>query len=161
MIRIIVFVFLILSISVHAQVAAKEKKNHFHGTLSPGYLYQGTHNLACLAGIAFFNNKTHSYVGLAGGALLFGLNKITYLAPMLNLEGFYKLKTKNKRTFGPLCKIGLTHYRIAGKTDNILSADIGFKVFKISIIGGYNFNLDTREIASITNYRIGFGIQFP
>lgn len=157
--KIIAFIFLILMQISFGQIISKEKKNFFHVTSSPYYIYQGTHNFNYLLGLHSMNKKTHSYVDFAGGILLFRLNKITYLAPTINLEGFYRLKTK--RTFGPVCKISLTHYKVLRKVDNALSVDIGFKIFKVSIFGGYNFNLDSKDIMALTNYRIGIGIHRP
>lgn len=137
-------------------------KIYYHPILSPNYIYQGISNFTFTFGMRYLKNKPHSPIfGLSGGIAFFKVKKITYLAPTLNFEFFYRLKTKNYKRFGPFCKVDFTPYKILGKIDNILSADLGFKLFNISLFGGYNFHLDNKDFNKITNYRIGIGLQLP
>lgn len=133
-------------------------RTYFHPIQTSSYLYQGTNNFHYSFGMGYFRLKTLSRIGLSGGFVLFSSKKITYLSPTLIIDGFYRLKSKNKKYFGPFCKIGFSHYKILGETDNIISTDLGFKIFNISIFGGYNFNLDSRDLTGITKYRLGIGI---
>lgn len=138
-----------------------ERKTNYHGIISVDYIYQGTNNFAYTLGGKIYNNKTFTYLGIYGGAVLFYNKKTAYLTPNINLEAFYRLKPTSKKLFGPFCKIGFSSYKILGLKDNIISSDLGFRFKYIAIFGGYNFNLDKRDLTKITNYRIGVSLKMP
>ena len=114
------------------------------------YVKQNSNSFGISAGPALrFKRLTH--VGILGGINLLYTNKSSYISPVIFADYFYDPK---KAPLGPLCRFGYTSHAIYGQKDRYLFGDIGIRTFIFSIMVGYNFNLDKKNISDISPYRI-------
>lgn len=114
------------------------------------YVHQNSNSFGFSAGPAL-RFKRHTYIGILGGINLLYTNKSSYVSPVIFADYFYQ----PKHSFvGPVCRFGYTSHNIYGQKDQYLYGDVGIRIVWLCIMGGYNFNMDKKDIPDVSPYRI-------
>lgn len=148
---------ILLTVSCVSFSQTKEKEHRIWPMGCLDYVSQNSNNFGISAGPSL-RFKRHTYIGILGGINIIATNKSSYISPTVFADYFYQLNIK-KTLLGPACRFGFTSYNVSGQKDKYLFGDIGFRIIWITIMGGYNLNLDNKDISNISKYRLT--IRFP
>jgi hypothetical protein len=130
--------------------AEKKKKTTLMPMACVDYVKQNSNSFGFSAGPAL-RFKRHTYIGILAGINLVYTNKSSYVSPVVFADYFYEPKHS---FFGPACRVGYTSFSIYGQKDQYVYGDIGVRIASLTIMGGYNFSLDKKDISDISPYRI-------
>ncbi len=152
--HIIIF---LLTLTVVSFSQTKKKENRIWPMACIDYVSQNSNNFGFSVGPTL-RFKRHTYIGILGGINIIATNKSSYISPIVFADYFYQLNLK-KTLLGPTCRLGFNPYNISGQKDKYLFGDIGFRIYYLTIMGGYNFSLDNKDISNISKYRLT--LRFP